>query len=82
MQSSSLEKQCLSERLQENTGSLEQEEIERLLEQINAASASLNEAEPGISKGLVPIDLADTDHLTKPAIAAAATLAKTWNAIG
>ena len=28
---------------------------------------------------LVPIDLADTDHLTKPAITAAATLAITWN---
>ena len=28
---------------------------------------------------LVPIDLADTDHLAKPAVAAAATLANTWN---
>jgi nucleotide-binding universal stress UspA family protein len=28
---------------------------------------------------LVPIDLADTDHLTKPAVATAATLANTWN---
>ena len=27
---------------------------------------------------LVPIDLADTDHLAKPAISAAATLANTW----
>jgi len=27
---------------------------------------------------LVPIDLADTDHLAKPAITAAATLANTW----
>jgi nucleotide-binding universal stress UspA family protein len=28
---------------------------------------------------LAPIDLADTDHLAKPAVAAAATLANTWN---
>jgi len=27
---------------------------------------------------LVPIDLADTDHLAKPAISVAATLANTW----
>jgi hypothetical protein len=44
------QKQQLIERLDENPGPEEREEIERLLEQINAALDSLDEAGPGISK--------------------------------
>lgn len=43
------QKQQLIERLDENPGPQERDEIERLLEQINAALDSLDEAGPGIS---------------------------------
>jgi hypothetical protein len=43
-------KRQLIERLNENSGPEEREEIERLLEQINAALDSLDEARPGISR--------------------------------
>jgi len=42
-------KQELIERLQENPGPEEREQIERLLEQINAALDSLEKAGPGTS---------------------------------
>jgi DNA-binding MarR family transcriptional regulator len=43
------EKQQLIERLQEDPGPEEREQIERLLEQINAALDSLDDAGPGTS---------------------------------
>ncbi len=43
------QRQQLIDRLDENPGSEEREEIERLLEQINAALDSLADAGPGIS---------------------------------
>ncbi|HLZ01098.1 MAG TPA: hypothetical protein VKR55_02990 [Bradyrhizobium sp.] len=45
-----VQKQQLIERLEKNPGPEECEEIERLLEQINAALDSLCEVGPGISK--------------------------------
>ena len=44
------QKQQLMERLEENPGPEECDEIEHLLEQINAALDSLDEAGPGISR--------------------------------
>ncbi len=44
------QKQQLVDRLEEDPGPEEREEIERLLEQINAALDSLDDAGPGISK--------------------------------
>jgi hypothetical protein len=44
------EKQKLIERLQEGAGPEERDEIERLLENINAALDSLDKAGPGPSK--------------------------------
>jgi len=45
------EKEKLIERLQEDVGPEERYEIERLLENVNAALDSLDEARPGPSKG-------------------------------
>ena len=45
------EKQQLIERLEQNPGPQEREEIERLLEKINAALNLLDEAGPGSNNG-------------------------------